>query len=935
MRELVRQPRLLDMLALTPHLEVAKPPETISQELRARLNRLDADERRGLLRTLRRHKYREMLRLCLRDLGGRASVFAVAQELSDLASAQLDLTARQLFRNLVAKHGSPQKLSPDADGSELGFVVLGMGKLGARELNFSSDVDVIFLYATDGQTRGGPEGALTHLQFYGRLAEQLTAALSEATADGFVCRVDLNLRPDGRSGPIVNSLDAAEHYYQAFGRTWERVAMLRARPVGGDLELGENFLKRIEPFVFRKSLDFSVVEELRAQKAQIDRKANNADDLKLGQGGIREVEFFVQALQLLTGGRKPRLRERATLPALDKLLFEGLLRSRDRDVLANAYAFLRRAEHRVQMVNELQTHRLPEDEAALLRLAKQMGFDEVASFKAALDGHRHDVHVHFGDLLKAAQDEPLAADPRWFDVLDPERPTEFRTFLLNELGLRDADAALASIERLARKRELPFALSHALPAEALTLLSETLASPDPDAALFHLAELFGPLTSPRHTYDLLARHPQTARLLLALFGTSEFLSRYFLRNPELLEVMVRADATHAHQNREAREQELSARLTTLADASDVEAVLTNLGRFKNEEVLRIGLNDVGGHLDVLEVGRQLSLLAEVLLEACLHQAESELQARYGTPTTSSGERANLCVIAMGKLGGSELGYHSDLDLLMLYSGQGETRGNSNQRSITLGEYFTRLAQRLLSHLSTPLREGALYRTDTRLRPSGNQGALVTTVDAFVEHHLRRAQLWEHQALLKARPVSGDRTLWTKASEAVRGAVFDRRRQPQKVANEIDAMRVRMEREIASETRHHFDPKVGHGGLVDVEFATQYLQLVHGANDVELWEPNTLAALSKLARLGALSSDDATFLHDAYVFLRRLENRLRIVKDFHLSRLPRAGRDLGLLARRLGYEGSPEQAGPALLADYQRSTLGVRLAYRRLLGLPPS
>jgi glutamate-ammonia-ligase adenylyltransferase len=896
---LAARPRLVDLLASTRFPRRPTPLQTAH-----------CTDAVGLARRLRRHKQAEVLRIALRDLSG-ASVPEVTRDLSKLAARAFEAAVRFHYRRLCAAHGVPA--GRNASGPS-GFCVLGMGKLGGEELNFSSDADVLYVYDKDGRTQG--PNAIDHFAFYARLAEAVTASVGSHSATpegGFVFRVDLDLRPEGRSGPIVNAIRGLELYYEAQGAAWERFALLKARPIAGDLDTGEEALRRLTPFVFRKYFDLKAIDEMRRLKARAEKEAARAPgvDLKLGRGGIREIEFFVQALQLLHGGRDSNLRVRGTLKALERLLYAGLLSSRDRDELAEAYVVLRRLEHRVQMVAERQTHSMPEDLRERERLARRAAYANAEAMERDLTLHRSRVEGRFKDLLRVASGEAPGEDRRTAAAADPEATAEQRAAALAELGFDQPDASAEELERLARKRGTPFHDAQPLGA---ALVTELAAAPDPDQALRHLADLFGRLAHPRATSDLLAQSPRTTRLLVSLFGSSDYFSRQLLRHPELIDQLVLRGAAALVRDRADLRKDVDARLAALPPG-DVEGALTELRRFRNEEVLRIGLHDVAGALDIEQVSRQLSDLADTCVEDCFALASTEIEKRYGA------RDASLVVVALGKLGGRELGYHSDLDLLFVYSLPGEHGANH--------EYFARIAQKLISHLTLPLREGMLYRIDTRLRPSGSAGPLVISFEALATYHAREARLWERQALLRARPVAGDAALFSRAfSEVLEPSLF-RPMDRAAAAKELLAMRERMEREIADESPGRYNSKLGRGGLVDVEFAVQFLQLAHGANDPQIRSANTPQALSLLLKHGHLTPQDHAPLSRGYRFLRRLESRLRIVRDRSVDRLPESGLELLRLARRMGYSGP--RAGEDLLGDYQRTAAEVRAAFLRVLG----
>jgi len=926
-RWLIGHPRAVGLLGTTPWFEGPKPVRFLERRLRARLGRVEAGDEEGLLQALRRFKYEEVARIAARDLGGGASLADVAGEISRVATVCLDAALDRIAAEEAARHGVPA--GGDARPAA-GLVALGMGKLGAGELNFSSDVDLVLVYATEGVTAGGPGGALPNRQFYARIAERLVKAMSAPTVDGFVFRVDLDLRPEGRAGPIAIGAEQLHRYYEAKGRTWERIALLKARPVAGDLELGAEVLRGLEPFVYRRYLDLDSVEEIRAIKARIDREASRGRrDLKLGEGGIREAEFIVSALQILHAGKDPSLRERGFLPALDKLRFAGLLSARDRDALHDAYVFLRRAEHRVQMVAERQTHELPDDPAELARLARRMGApapDDVARerFLADLARHRGEVRSRFSDLLGVARAGPRAADERIERALSRDLPDPDRQRALASCGFADPASALGELKRLAGKAGTPFAdvPPVALEGQAEALLAEVVRSPQPDSSLRNLADFTATLRAPQAHFELLAGSPATSRLLVELFGTSDPFSRYFVRHPELLDTLLRRDAASPRKGREVLAAQASARL---AAHSDPEEKLAALRRFKNEEFLRICLNDVSGALDLEGVMAELSAVADCCMVEALSLARDELVERYGEP----GGGGHLAVIGLGKLGGGEIGYQSDLDLLFLYADpEGRTAGG-DRGAVSNPEWFTRLAQRLVSHLQLPLREGTLFRIDTRLRPSGSQGTLVVSLPALAAYHgspSPRAALWERQALLRTRFVAGDPAPATEAWDRILvPAIFDARPDRRALAEAISTMRDRLA-EVGKGS-----PKADVGGLLDVEFAVQFLQLLHGASLPEVRTPSTLAALTRLAAAGVLDEVDAEILGRGYRFLRRLELRMQIVHDRPMERIPTTTVERDALARRVGF--GRANPGAQLADELARTMAAVRRTFRKILDEP--
>jgi glutamate-ammonia-ligase adenylyltransferase len=916
-RLLQRRPGLLAWVQRTPSLERPEQLEELQPRVQRWVSRALAGER--LLRHLRRFKARGTLRLAARDVWLGAPMELLGREQAALAEAVVRLALASLEPGLRERWGAPR---PE------GFVVLGLGKLGGEDLNWSSDIDLVYLHRGDGMTLGGTSGSIPTVTYYTRLAEALTRALSTTTEEGFCYRVDLDLRPQGRAGAAVSSLPALLRYYEQQGRTWERAALVKARVVAGDEALGREVLEALEPFVWRRHLDLDAVDALRDIKEQIDlRSSASGDDVKLGPGGIREVEFFAGALQLLHGGRNPSLRVRSTPRALQRLGDAGLLSQSDVDALTEAYAFLRRVENRLQMVEDRQTHRLPAAEAERERLAHGLGFPGWEALAAELQRHRGYVERAFRTLLGQEARGELPDEPDLALALDDDVDDARRAEALQRRGFEEPGAALAAIHRL--RRVLGAARLEEVGASRLgrRLLRGSAQSADPDQALFYLAEFVSALAAPAGYLRLLQERPAVTRRLLDLFGQSAYLSAEFVRNPELLDQLVSWDSEALRKSSAQIGTELESRLSRVS--GDPELVLGSMRRFKNEEVLRIALGDISGELDVPEVARQLSALADGLLEQAVLLALDYAQARWGVPRLRSGARAPLAVLGMGKLGGRELGYHSDLDLLFVYGSAAgeETTGGSSGR---LGhhEWFARAAQRLLSLLTLQFREGRLYAVDTRLRPSGNQGPLVVSEEALVEHHTRRGQLWERQALVKARPVAGDLGYGERLLTEVLAPLVWSRPMPPSAAEEIHRLRMRMEREVADESAERLNPKTGLGGLVDVEFATQYLQLVHGGALSSVRRTGTLEAIEALRLAGKLSRAQASELRQGYLFLRRVENRQRLVHGRALQHLPTGGRALQLLARRLGY-GGPDP-GAAFLAAYRQAVTRVRAVYGRVL-----
>lgn len=901
---------------------------------------------------LRRFKARQILRIGSRDLCGRAGLEEVTAELAGLASACLQRAFEICDRLLRSEHGAPL-LAAEGESCplEAEFTILGMGKLGGRELNFSSDIDLIYFYTSEhGQTagiddgQGGRSNILTLHQYFCKLAELVTRALSQATADGFVFRVDLNLRPEGVRGELAHSLRSAEVYYESWGQSWERSAMLKARPVAGSIPLGNNLLAAINPFIYRRYLDYGMVEDMKVMKQKIDhsltRSREGERNLKLGRGGIREIEFFIQALQLIFAGKDPELRVKNSLQALAALHRARQIGAAEYQVLREAYIFLRTVEHRIQVVQESQTHHLPTHPEQQRTLARRCGFPDREAFFRELDRHRNGVAEIFHNLFYTSEEElKEELRPEVALLFDERADPDLVKDLLEEKGFSDPDAAYKSLEMLRHgppHNPMSQRAQRQLVKIAPLLMQAVIDSPEPDMALNNLEKFLVAMRARATFFALLAENREIIKLLVTLFATSQFLSRIFLQSPEILDSLV----SRFYAIPEKQPEDFQAGLELLLERADgYEEQLDALRRFRKEEFLRIALNDIYGHTPQGKTAWQLSCLADTCLAKAVELARQELLPRFGLPflrgDAGPDREAGFVILGMGKLGGMELNYHSDLDIIFIYEGDGETRpvkGSDPERfrPQTNQEYFARLAQRIISALTLITREGFVYQIDTRLRPSGNQGPLVTSLDAFQRYHGEAAQLWERQALAKARVVTGPAELAMEVADLTREIVY-LQPLPDGFREEILRLRKRMEEEVAQETGDHFNIKTGRGGLVDVEFLAQFLQILHGGEHPALRSANTLAVLEELRRLELLSEADYKILAGGYKFLRRLENKLRLVHDQSINDLSGEKIYLRKLARRLGYSDRPRYPETAFLEDYRKHTEEIRQVFLKHLG----
>jgi glutamate-ammonia-ligase adenylyltransferase len=878
---------------------------------------------------LRRHKQLEYLRIGARDLRAEQAVEETMRELAAFADGLLEIAYRFARAAVERDFGALE-----IDGRPQRFVVLGMGKLGGAELNFSSDIDLIYLYEEDeGESAGGAKGKLAPREFFSRIAEAITRTMGEVTADGFVFRTDLRLRPFGSQGPIVQSVASALMYYESWGQTWERSALIKARPAAGDIALGERFLREVEPFIYRRYLDFSTVEELREMKGRIEREllapSHETRNVKLGRGGIREVEFFTQALQLLNGGKDPAVRDPNTLAALARLAERGFIPESERESLSRAYRFLRQVEHKVQMVQEAHSHTIPEGEAQETALARRLGYaksrglSERELFQRDLSANTAAVRAAFDRLFHGAEKEMRAEElSRWENVwtkLDDERGAVAE---LQTLGFGDPARAYHEL-LMVRDGDVPPEPRRLRIMRLLgpALLEAAVRSPAPERALFNLAELSRRLGGRTGFLSLLAENPKTMHLLVDLFAGSQYLTDLFLERRELVDSLLRADLVTPRKSAAEIRRGL---LAAAEGAGDLEAKLNALRRNKSEELLRIGVHDLGNELALEDVFAELTALADACLDAALAFAAADIEEKHGK---LPGGR--FAVLGMGKLGGREIDYGSDLDLIFVYDADEDGRSAGGPGgAIDPHDYYVRLGQKLITFLTAPMEEGVLYRIDMRLRPSGRAGPIVSSLAAFRHYHATSSELWERQALVKLRAAAGDPSLGNEGEEVARGFAYGKGLGDEDIAM-IDHLRMRMENELAKENAQRFNLKKGMGGLVDIEFLTQMLQLKYGRGSRRIQTQGTLDALKALSAERIVTPTEYRVLSEGYLFLRKLDHRLRLERNESLDILERDPERLQQTALGLGYKGKKDnRAGRRLLDDYEKLRGKIRRCYEK-------
>ncbi len=929
---LVRNPEHFNELIESGVMNNSKNRETLYTELSQSVNLMCSIEQK--LSAIRRYKRKESLRIGVRDLLDDANLETTTLELTRLAEAALQICYEIGVAVLAPKFGIP--IAED-DRTESKFAIIGMGKFGGYELNFSSDIDVMFVYSDDGQTETGVENS----EYFGKLCEFIIKAMSEVTASGYVFRVDVRLRPESSAGTLVRSIEGYEAYYEGWGEIWERQALIKARPVAGDIELGNQFIHTIQPFVYQRYLDGLSISEIKTDirhtKARIERRIaaeneNPQTHVKLGIGGIRDVEFVTQYLQLVHGGQIATLRNHNSLETLNLLREHELLSREDWKTLSEAYRFLRTVEHRIQIEADQQRYSLPSKQEDLIRLVKSSGYRDSGD-ESALDAFHHDYkkHTHavrkvFDTILSTSEaDEGID-----ISLLLSTKDLAMIKRILEPFGFENPREAQWRIKLMAEGPEgsrFSPGVRTKLIEIAPTLLNCLRHTPDPDMALSYI-EAFTDRVGARASYYTMFQHnPSILDMLTRLCGTSLFLSELLIAHPESFDVLT---VPAVMEQSRSLEEKLDGAAQIISNAPDVH-VFNVLRHFKNGEVLRIGLRNILKRADLWTTTAELSDLAEAILTSIVPHLSGQFQQEYGVPLTNDGVEATFTIIGMGKFGGRELNFSSDLDIMMVYSGQGEsTKGLSN------AEYFAKLGLELINRFKDT-GSGTIYELDLRLRPYGTGGALALPLDGYKNYYEENAETWERQALIRARPVAGDECLGRQFLEVAHSFAY---RQPltQDEVAEIIHTRQRKEtqatRLVTTKRRRRRkktqDVKSGYGGLVDIEFAVQTLQLIHGTQNPMVRAQNTLDAIAQLSEIGVITTSDKEHLERDYEFLRRVENSLRIVHDRPLNALPDHTAELDKLAKRVGYLDQGRSATEQFLKDYQDITEDTRKLFNRLL-----
>jgi len=844
-------------LARLARLLRAPPEESLETLVAALAARRDDDEAQ-IMQALRVAKREAALVVALADLGGAWDVIAATEALTRFADAAVGAALAFVLR----QNALAGRLAIDPDSHDpqqgCGMVVLALGKHGARELNYSSDVDLIVLY--DPAAASIPP-ATEPATLFVRMTKALAKILQARTSDGYVLRVDLRLRPDPASTPVAISTPSAYAYYETLGQNWERAALIKARPATGDLKLGEKFLADLAPFIWRKYFDYAAIADIHAMKRQIhavrghEKVVVPGHDLKLGRGGIREIEFFVQTQQLIFGGRRPQMRGSRTLDMLRQLSADKWVTSEAEQELSEAYLFLRRIEHRLQMIADEQTQRLPFEDAELSRFARFCGFSRLKSFEKDLISRLTAVERHYARLFEDAPSLSASAGNLVFTGVadDPETLATLRA-----LGFQDAAVAAETIRgwHFGRRAGVRSARAREVLTELTPVLLEAFAgSGDADAALAAFDEALGRMPASVELMTILRSNASLRELFGDVLGSAPRLAQVIATRPHVLDAAI--DPARANDFAgPLKEEGTNARAQSfVAQAKSFEEALDRARDFAAEETFLIGLNLLSGRLDPDRAGLAYSALAEALVAAMLKSVETAFAAEHGRI-----RGGRVAVAALGKLGSREMTAASDLDLIVIYDFPDNAGDSNGRRPLAPSPYYTRLTQRLLAALTAPTKSGKLYDVDLRLRPSGRKGPLATQFSAFAIYQRDSAETWEHMALTRARVVAGDPSLSEQIAETVRRTLA-RKRDSAQIAREVRAMRALIAAEKGD--KDPWDLKLAAGGLIDIEFVAQYLSLAHAHVRLDILDVSTRKVIEKAAAAGLISPGDAETLIAAH------------------------------------------------------------------------
>lgn len=842
------------------------------------------DDADGFKQQLRQFRHLQLALVAFHDIANLSPITDVLQCQSDIADVCIGRALDVAEQTYQQRFGVPQ----DEHGKPLSLIVVGMGKLGGGELNFSSDVDLIYLYESHGVTHGGKK-EIDNQEYFRRVGQLLIKFLDEVTADGFVYRVDMRLRPFGSSGPLVVSLDGLENYLLTQGRDWERYAWIKSRVICGSDEDQKAVADLLRPFIYRRYLDYAVFESLRDLKRQIGVKVDKAGDrkdVKLGRGGIREIEFIAQSFQLVRGGREPVLQQRSLRPVIQQLAENGHLTDSDSVELLRVYDFLRRTENRLQMADDRQTHLIPADDEARSRLALSLCFDTFQKFEDTLSAFNEFAHELFASVFSLSETAaPNEFTSIWLRIRSSSDALESDTVaVLAEHGVNDTEETARLLHEFANSGRYQRYLNSSRDLiDKLIPQSLELLLPDSNShseVLQRVLSLYDAIAGRVGYLQLLNDSAETLQNLIRLFAQSPWLSSFVTSHPMVLDELLDIEQGTVLMTTEQNCAALESELVYHKDA-DLGELMDLVRHFQHSRIVRIAAADVNGLLPVMKVSDGLSWLAESVLQVATSIVRTEMEQRHGLPQCQIDGKVlqpELSIVAYGKLGGIELGYGSDLDIVFVHESAGTDQQSDGDKPLENQVYFSRMAQKLVHFISTLTAAGTLYEIDTRLRPNGRSGVLVIGMDAFAEYQRKEAWTWEHQALVRARVVVGSQRLRDRF-EQIRSNILGVAPEPETLRSDVSKMRVRMRDELAHEEAGTFDLKQGPGGIADIEFMVQYLVLKYaGENRALLEYTDNVRQLEALEKADFLNATDAKTLTDAYLYFRGRLHRRALLED---------------------------------------------------------
>jgi len=851
-----------------------------------------------LMQQLRKWRNYEMVRIAWRDIAGWSTLEENLRDLSNLATTFVDYTAQRLYKDLSKRFGTPYNKLAEPQP----FVVIAMGKLGGEELNFSSDIDLIFTYPSSGETQGGSSRNLDNQEFFIRLSQRLIQTLNNITPDGFVFRVDMRLRPFGDSGPLAMNFNALEDYYQTHAREWERYALIKARVISGGEEIERKLFKMLKPFVFRRYLDFSAFESLRDLKSQIDqevRRKGNENNIKLGQGGIREIEFICQAFQLIRGGRQPALQIRYVLIVLDRLQEYELLPKEVVEELKTSYRFLRTTEHRLQAIEDKQTQNLPIDSLTQQRLAFSMGFQTWEAFYEVLQTHRNKVQQHFKQVMTGHQEttnEQSHNTPEhsyvfnvlkdvWTHIEYSEEIDQHNLLqLLKESQFQDPENILKQLLKLKSSPALRHRSKHGqerLDVLMPLLLAQILNCGHHSIVLERVLKLIESVAKRSVYLALLIEHPLALIQLVHLCAESAWIADQISRYPLLLDELLDQRRLYDILNVREIDNAIRAQLAHIPE-EDLEMQMDSLRHFKRAQVLKVAAAELNEQLSLEKVSDHLTAIADAMIRQTLNIAWKQQIEKYGEPYCrdhdqhpESIRKAGFCVIAYGKAGGLEMSHSSDLDLVFLHDSRGGFQMTDGERQIDNNVFFSRLVTRIMHLLTTSTAAGILYEVDPRLRPGGKSGLLVSSLEAFHDYQIHQAWTWEHQALIRARAVAGNEECIRHFNQ-IKKEVLSRPKPLEELKKEVQDMRQKMRENLDKTNSKQFDLKQGVGGIADIEFMVQYNVLCYAPDFPEILnETSMLHLLRELKKHQLLETNICDELGNAYKAYRTKQHHLAL------------------------------------------------------------